>query len=518
MLATTVTAWGVARSPILVHPGGLWIWRSLFVASYLAVGGYTWWRRPESRIGPIVAAYGFLYSLTTLNASGDPLAHTLGMVLWAAYIVYTGYVFLCFPRGRLASRLQRRFMLAWVLSAVLLLGLICALSPALPAGSDFTNCGTACPHNALQVVTGYAATGMALISAFNIVFTVAAIGVAMLVFEQARSSSRLRRRALTPLAAVVLANIVEFVVSLFLPSAFPETRETLKVLNGLTTLAVPAAIFAGQLRGAAFAAVSLGQIALREGGRSMTAADVQRVIAEALGDPTLRLAVWASERGVYVDLDGRALELPGDGPVPGVTRISRNDGPLAVLIHNPTLDTDSDIVEGLAATSLLLLENTRLVEELRASRLRIVQTAARERQRLEQDLHDGAQQRLTAVQIRLRLAQAKAESEELSAELEAIGLEAAEAIEELRTLAHGIYPLSLQDRGLPGALRALARRSDPHQREGRWHQSMRARCRGSDLLLLTRGDSRCNQACRLRRARHRGNRTRPRRRALLDRR
>ena len=96
--------------------------------------------------------------VTSLNASGAPLAYTIGMVVWAGYIVYVGYLYLCFPRGRLESTLERGFILAFVLSAVVVWGLILLLSPTLPAGGDFTNCGTACPHNALQIVSGHADT------------------------------------------------------------------------------------------------------------------------------------------------------------------------------------------------------------------------------------------------------------------------------------------------------------------------------------------------------------------------
>ena len=86
-----VTVWAVANSPILVNRSGDVIWRGLFVAVYVAVGEYSWWRRPESRLGPIVAGAGFLYAVTSMNASGDPLVYTLGMVVWAGYVLYAIY-------------------------------------------------------------------------------------------------------------------------------------------------------------------------------------------------------------------------------------------------------------------------------------------------------------------------------------------------------------------------------------------------------------------------------------------
>ena len=458
-VATAVTAWTVASSPILVNRSGDAIWRSLFVAVYVAVGAYMWWRRPESRLGPIVAGGGFLYAVVSLNASGAPLAYTLGMVAWVVMVLYFMYMYLCVPRGWLESLFDRRFLLAFVLSTAVVWGLILAVSPTLPAGSDFTNCGTNCPHNALQIVSGNTQLSTALLTASDIVLTLGTIGVAMLVFSKARSSSHLRRRALTPLAVVVLATVVEFVVSLFLPAAFPSTRDALRIINGVNSLAVPVAIFAGQVRGDLFAAVSLGRIVLGAGGKVLTPVAVETMIGDALGDSTLTLGLWAPERNGYVDTAGAPLALPRDSLARGVTEITRDDRPAAVLIHDPTLDTDSDVVEGLAAISLMLLENTRLVEELRTSRSRMVQTADRERRRLERDLHDGAQQRLMAVQIKLRLAEERIEDDGVAAELEAIAAEAAEAVEELRTLAHGIYPPVLRSGGLVRAVRSLAMRA-----------------------------------------------------------
>ena len=137
ILATIVTAWAVANSPILVDPAGDAIWRSLFVSVYVAVGAYTWWRRPRSPLGPVVAGAGFLYSVTSLNASGAPLAYTIGMVTWAGYIVYVGYLYLCFPRGRLESTLERGFMLAFVLSTAVVWGLILAAVSDASGGRRF---------------------------------------------------------------------------------------------------------------------------------------------------------------------------------------------------------------------------------------------------------------------------------------------------------------------------------------------------------------------------------------------
>jgi signal transduction histidine kinase len=229
-----------------------------------------------------------------------------------------------------------------------------------------------------------------------------------------------------------------------------------RIVDGVLGVAVPMAILLGLVWGDLSAARSVGQIAVRASGKPLTAAGVQRMIGEALGDSTATLALWAPERAGYVDVNGAPLELPRDPQVRGVTYVTNGNGPVAAVIHQPTLDTDPDAFEGLAATSLMLVENIRLVDELRASRSRIVEAGERERRRLERDLHDGAQQRLMAIQIKLQMLEEDDEQRKLDGQLEAIRIDAAAAVEDLRTLAHGIYPSVLLNYGLADGLRSVA--------------------------------------------------------------
>lgn len=104
------------------------------------------------------------------------------------------------------------------------------------------------------------------------------------------------------------------------------------------------------------------------------------------------------------------------------------------------------------------LEQSR--ERLAASRRRVVEAADTERRRIERNLHDGAQQRLVALGVRLRLLETlTGDDEPVQTQLTALITELDEAIEEVRELAHGIYPPLLQTRGLVDALSAVARRS-----------------------------------------------------------
>jgi signal transduction histidine kinase len=125
---------------------------------------------------------------------------------------------------------------------------------------------------------------------------------------------------------------------------------------------------------------------------------------------------------------------------------------LGLALRNVRLDS---------ALQASLAELRRQAEELRASRARVVTAADAERRRIERDLHDGAQQHLVGLVVNLRLARelADADPAEAKALLESLGHDAKQAFEELRELAHGIYPPLLLDRGLDEALRAVASRA-----------------------------------------------------------
>jgi signal transduction histidine kinase len=119
------------------------------------------------------------------------------------------------------------------------------------------------------------------------------------------------------------------------------------------------------------------------------------------------------------------------------------------------------LVHDLAAQAGLVLRNVRLVEDLRASRQRLVAAQDEERRRLERNIHDGAQQQLVALAVKARLAGQLAERDpgktvELLGQIEA---ETQSALEDLRDLARGIYPPLLADQGLVAALQAQSRKS-----------------------------------------------------------
>jgi signal transduction histidine kinase len=197
-----------------------------------------------------------------------------------------------------------------------------------------------------------------------------------------------------------------------------------------------------------------------EGGwspESVTHARAQELLREALGDPTLALALAAPSGTGFIDAAGESFELPAGGADPATTVLSADGRPIAAVLHDPLLDVDASVVEGLTETVLMLLENARVLGELQVSRRRMLAYIQRDRIRLERDLHDGAAQRLIAMQIRLEALREKIGRDgELATELGLISAQALAALDEVRAVGDGIYPTVLQDFGLPTALQSAA--------------------------------------------------------------
>ena len=146
--------------------------------------------------------------------------------------------------------------------------------------------------------------------------------------------------------------------------------------------------------------------------------------------------------------------------------VVRDDGRIvAGILHDASLRDEEAFIESARAYTVLTLDNRRLgaetaalLDEVRESRMRIQASADEERRRVERDLHDGAQQRLVALRIKLELAAERIDgSDERSARLiRELGGDVDSALDEIRSLARGIYPSPLADRGLVEALRSAA--------------------------------------------------------------
>jgi signal transduction histidine kinase len=181
----------------------------------------------------------------------------------------------------------------------------------------------------------------------------------------------------------------------------------------------------------------------------------------------LRLAASWPDDGVREErLPFSGSEVPpfpsADGAFP-VRHQGELLGALTVTVDpaEPLTPAQAELIQDLASQAGLVLRNVRLIEEVRASRRRLVTAQDEERRRLERNLHDGAQQQLVALAMKVRLAEGLAEKDPPKARdmLSQVGKEMQEAMDDLRDLARGIYPPLLADQGLTVALEAQARKA-----------------------------------------------------------
>jgi signal transduction histidine kinase len=325
----------------------------------------------------------------------------------------------------------------------------------------FSGCNASCPANVLLIGDGSR-------SAWNAINTVEALigfvitGIVLtLIVRHWRSARGWSRRAMIPLLWIGAAVGAEQILtgSLF---HFPAT--VTYALLPLVLLAGPALFVISTVRArTAGGALGTAIVDLEPGASPGRLRDA---LARALGDSTLQLAFRQPGGAGHLDTSGQAVDAdrPDDGRA--VVPIAGSDG--AVLVYDQGLELEPQLVKLTAAAASMALEHARLqaevqaqLEQVRASRARIVEAGDAERRRLERDLHDGAQQRLVTLSLALGMARDRAAGAdpELEALITSAGKEAREALTELRELARGIHPAVLTETGLTGAVQALVERS-----------------------------------------------------------
>jgi signal transduction histidine kinase len=466
-LAATVTAvGGLAAHPWLAATG-----RGAIVAVPIAVGLYAWYRPPYARFGRMLVAVGVGWSVTALAGSSNAVLYSTGRVV--AWVVEVGfvYVILAFPYGRLTGRGDR--VLVAALLFVLVVGYLptALLADRYPIPSPWTGCHADCPANAFQVVDAEPEfVGHGFASVREALTILVFLGVAVVLAQRVRNATRLTRLTLTPVLAVATARLVVYAIAIAARRASLGSA-AVDVLAWILALLVPVmalGFLVGLLRWRVFAAGALQRL-----GQELRAhPDAERVraaLAEALGDPSLRLAYWQHDgAGAWMDAAGERVELKAIGPGRCVTMVYDRDVPVAAIIHDDALHDHPELVEAVATFATLALENRRLVAqvasslgEVRASRARIQASADEERRRIERDLHDGAQQRLVGLRIKLELAEEMMPQDPVRGRelLHEVGDDTIEALEDVRSLAHGVYPALLTQRGLVDALREVTLRS-----------------------------------------------------------
>jgi signal transduction histidine kinase len=454
----------VARShPDLSLAGDAW-WASVaeLAAGWglVAAGLAHWVRRPISRSGPLLAAAGLAWFLPEAAIDqdvGSAVAFTAGLVLSAACGPLLAHAALTYPQDRLGSRGEVVVVAIGYLAAVGMLGVLSTVlyDPRAQLCLD-------CPANLVHLGGSANAQQTSERLGLWLVCGWALVAAALLGWRIARVSQPRRARV-----AAVLSPAAVYLALLAVDAAHGIGR------GYQSDDPADRRLWAGEAVALVFLALGTGWDRLRrvrtrreltrlvaELGAARSSRGVRDALVRALGEPDLVL-MYPIETG-WIDSDGEPVVLPRTS---AVTRLMADGKPLAAIAHRPQALDDPELVVEIARAARPALDRERLeaeiraqLQELRASRARIVTTADAERRRLERDLHDGAQQRLVALALDLRLARrhVTGEAPELDRDLAAAEEDLRLAVTDLRTVAHGIHPAILEQSGLSAALLALA--------------------------------------------------------------
>lgn len=390
--------------------------------TFIGCGLVAWARRPESRTGPLMTVTGFTWFLGNFANVG------VAAVAWAAaHTVYLHrgplvHLVLTYPSGRPGSRLVR---------------------------------GAVAVGYAVAVTTPIWRSAGATILLAGLLLGVSAR-------DYVRAVGRLRRARRVALQAAAGLSLVlagTAAARLLLPQGNADGPSLL--VYEATLCALAGGLLAGQpvarWQRAAVAdlVVELGEA------RSGT---LRGELSRALGDPSLEIGYWLPDRAVFVDAEGRVLSLPEPGSGRSVTIVEREGQPVAALVHDPAVLDDPGLLEAVTSAAQLAASNARLraevqvrVEELAASRRRILEARDEERQRLERRLDEGTERHLGQLAATLRHGRRSAASQRTRDQIAHAEEQLVRTLEELRRLAHGLHPRVLSEDGLVDALATLAR-------------------------------------------------------------
>ncbi len=413
--------------------------------------------RPSQPAGRRLVLAGFLWFVGTFQQQDLPVVDALAFAFQGYFNLVLALITLSFPRRWPGRREERAILFAiglafgvrslarLVVSAREIIGFeIVGRAVALPlvAWTDVVLALLFIPAGWLMIRRWQTASGPMR----HVIGPVVAAGAAAAFAEGFAVYDPLKLLDLIP----ALANAV------MVPVAW--------ALNVVRIL-VPLGMLQGILRQRA-ARSAIAQ-AITDVGETPSSQALRDALAGALRDPSLRILTWDDDAATYRDENGRRMPLPESSSAATMTPVDSAGRRLAVVIHDPALDEDPSLVSAGVAVTRLVIDNARLgveigrqLEEVRASRARIVEAGDAERRRIERDLHDGVQQRLVALAMELRRAGGGTEAQSQAGRALRHGAdEALAAIEEVRELARGIHPAVLTEAGLAAALRALADRS-----------------------------------------------------------
>ncbi len=385
--------------------------------AFIVCGLVTWSRRPQTRIGILLTATGFAWFLGTLSVSDDAAIAAFGAAMLTLHRGPLFHAIVGYPTGRPSGRFEL---------AVVTIGYVYAV--IVPVGRS---------EAATLIIT---------------LLIVATTSRGYLLATGPERQARTRAIAAAAALALVLGGSSLMRLSGSSPGAERAVLWAYETVLVLIAVGFPADLLWGRW---AQAAVTKLVVDL---GETTGTGTLGNRLANALGDRSLQVAYWLPEANGYVDDRGDPFALPEPESGRAVTVLERHGERIAALVHDAAVLEDPALVDSVAAAAAIALSNVRLqadirhqVVELAASRRRVLEAGDAQRRRLQQELRDGAEQRLSGVREVLGTALQEAGSASGGPAVERLAeadRELQQAQTELRELADGIHPTRLTETGL----------------------------------------------------------------------
>ena len=360
-------AWALAAEWIrLEGDRPLW-WIALdFVPGvvFLIAGPVAWDRRPDTRVGPLRVAIGFTWFVGTYGATEDVRLSVAAHAFQGYFNALLAWLVLAYPTGRLRDWVSRFVVGGWFV----LLGVRSAFRLGVnPRSVDYDLTSTAEIDRYVRDVTlrdGADNVFRSLIAAF-------AVTVLVLIVRRLLTETGPSRRVAAPILAggmAIAIGLVVQVATLLSADSFAE-RSAAWDLATVVTAITGTLVAAGFALGFARARLARGSVAdlVVELGDAPDRPVLREVLARALGDPSLEIAYPVPGSARFVDASGHDVVLPlATDPDRATTRLDGGGGTVAVLIHDPALADQPDLVRSVAAATRLAIENERLAAEVRS--------------------------------------------------------------------------------------------------------------------------------------------------------
>jgi signal transduction histidine kinase len=415
---------------------------TLVFGTWAAAGVIAWWRRPASLTGPLLLLGALGVFLGGIGNLGAPVFIALSAIFATIILAVTVHLLLAFPSGRLRGGIPVATVAAVYVVSIVLQAPFYLVPPDQPG----------------------------LLETFFWVQRIAGVLVvlvtAALLIDRLRTADRRNLRVLLPLYLYGILAVLLIPVSGNLLPLFGVDSAGVGAAQLAVTAGIPIAFLLGTLLGGFASTVEADALSAWLATAGSTRSAVEQALARSLGDDSLRVAYWSDAAGGFVDSAGREVLRPPDDGRRLWHEVHVEARLVGAISYDARMIADREAVGRAGSVLAIALDRERLTTALMASnealglsRLRIVETADRERSRIARDLHDGIQVQLVLLALEAQqIANDPGATTATATAATTLRVRVDEAAADLRRLVHDVLPSALVERGLSTAVEDLVDR------------------------------------------------------------